>query len=237
MAYIILVGLTVVGWLQFWIFVGQVADASEGSPFGGGTMWEPIIQYYILSIFPVISVIVAVPVLTMRLFSEEQRTGTLEVLMTAPVNEWPVVLSKFLAAFRFFLLAFYPWGLFLIALRVEGGEEFDYRPLLSFFIALAVTGAGFIAMGVFFSSLTRNQVAAAILTFMAMMVLTGVYWIKSRLPQEGTWNNVLTYGSYIDLWIQSVRGMLAPRYLLFHLSAAVFWLFLTKKVLEARKWS
>jgi ABC-type transport system involved in multi-copper enzyme maturation permease subunit len=233
-AYIVLFSITVVAWWRFWDFVYDIADRSQ---MGGSGMLEPIVGQYFLHFFPVIAVVVVVPMLTMRLFSEERRTGTLEVLLTAPVSEWSVVMSKFLAALRFYLFAWYPWALFMLALRVGSGEEFDVRPLLSFFIALAVTGAGFLAMGEFFSSLTRNQIAAFMLTFMGMIVLTGVFWFKIRLSQESTWGVVLNYISYIDLWIMSVTGSLAPRYLVVYLSAAVFWLFLTTKVLDARKWS
>jgi ABC-type transport system involved in multi-copper enzyme maturation permease subunit len=176
----------------------------------------------------------------MRLLSEEQRTGTLEVLLTAPVNEWSLVLSKFFAALRFFLLVWYPWGLYLVALRVEGGEEFDYRPLLSFAIALTITGALFVAMGLFFSAVTRSQIAAAILTVMGMFVLFGVYlikfYIRGAMSPETAWTTVLTYVSFLDLWQEALQGNVVPRMYLFHLSACVFWLFLTVKVLEARKW-
>src|SRR5437879_3140322 len=132
---------------------------------------EPIIRFYFIAWWPVITTIFIVPVLTMRLLSEEQRTGTLEVLFTAPVGETVVVLSKFLASWIFFMLTWVPWGLFLVALRVEGGQPFEYRPLLSFYIAMACSGAAFLAMGLFFSSLTRNQIVSAILTFVGMLSL------------------------------------------------------------------
>jgi ABC-2 type transport system permease protein len=87
---------------------------------------EPILVDYVIGWFPIIATIFVVPVLTMRLLSEENKTGTLEVLFTAPVTETSVVLSKFLATFVVFLLAWLPTGLYLIALRVEGGQEFEY---------------------------------------------------------------------------------------------------------------
>jgi hypothetical protein len=232
-AYIVLFGIIVVGWLMFWDFVREIQIRSELNQ----PMFEPIIGRYIFGLFPVICVIFMVPVLTMRLLSEEQRSGTLEVLLTAPVDETSVVLSKFFAALIFFLVAWIPWGLFLVALRVLGGQAFDYRPFLSFAIVLVFTGAGFLSMGLFFSSLTRNQIASAILTFMCMVALTAVLFIKGNLEPGSYWNEVLTYISYVDLWWNSVSGTLAPRYLLFYLSAAIFWLFLTVKVLESRKWS
>ncbi len=237
-AYIVWIGFTVIAWQLFSNFIYEFLWQAEGVRGVGSPIprEEPIIAYYIIAWFPIICVIFVVPVLTMRLLSEEQRTGTMEVMLTAPLGEVAVVLSKFLAVFIFYMLIWAPWGIFLISLRAEGGQPFDYRPLLSFFIALATTGAGFLSMGLFFSSLTRNQVAAAILTFVGMLLLTFCFFSQQHLPMDDVRRTVLNHVSYIDLWINSLRGKLAPRDLVYHLSAAVFWLFLTVKVLESRKW-
>jgi ABC-type transport system involved in multi-copper enzyme maturation permease subunit len=234
-AYIVFFAVTVVGGLSYFNFVRDIVQSQILDPEGRG-LPEPIVQWYVFSLLPVMAVICVVPIITMRLLSEEQRTGTLEMVLTAPVNEWTVVLSKFLAALRFFLLLWYPWALYLVALRVEGGEEFDYRPLLSFALALLVTGAHFVALGLFFSSLTRNQMIAAVLTFMGMFLQLGFYILR-RMAGEGTaWHTVLGYISFLDLWGESLQGIVVPRLFVFHVSAAVFWLFLTVRVLEARKW-
>jgi len=173
----------------------------------------------------------------MRLVSEEKRTGTLEVLLTAPVNEWQIVLSKFLAGLRVFLLCFYIWGVFFVALRVEGGQPFDYRPIITFLIALACMGSGFIAMGLFFSCVTRHQILAAVFTFVVMLTLT-IMFIAVQSFSDVTWlPTVVSYVSYVDLWISSARGTITPRLLVLNLSLAAFWLYLSMKVLEARKWS
>jgi ABC-2 type transport system permease protein len=227
-AYLVFLGVTLVGFLMFWNFMQLLTDPRR-------TNWEPIVRDYILAFIPVVTVLFIVPVLTMRLLSEEKRSGTLEVLLTAPVNEWAVVVSKFLATLVFYLLALLPWGLYLVALRIMGGEPFDYRPVLSFFFALAFTGAGFLAVGMFFSSVTRNQIIAAVMTFAAMIAFTVMsrFFIRIGPP----WGDVLSYISYLDLWLLSLEGIFAPRYLLFHLSLAIFFLFMTTKILEARKWS
>ena len=238
LAYIVLFGFTVIAWQLFASFVYEALWRPEGLRGVGSPVQqiEPIISSYILNWFPIICVIFVVPVLTMRLLSEEQRTGTMEVMLTAPLGEGTVVLAKFLAAFIFFMLVWLPWGIFLVSLRVEGGQPFDYRPLLSFFVALAFTGAGFVSMGLFFSSLSRNQVAAAILTFIGMLFLTWFFFNKRTLPPDDYRRIILTHMSYIDLWFGAMEGRLVPRDLFYHLSAAVFWLFLTVKVLESRKW-
>jgi ABC-type transport system involved in multi-copper enzyme maturation permease subunit len=242
LAYIVLFGIIVVAWMVFLRFVNSYLWLYE--PIAGRSQvvqrLEPILTNYIVDLTPVMCATFIVPVLTMRLLSEEQRTGTMEVMLTAPLDEITVVMSKFLAAFVFFMLLWLPFGLNLVALRVEGGNEFDYRPILSFFIALACSGAGFLSMGLFFSSLTRNQLTAAVLTFVGMLFLLFVFLLKFVFGDEGgqtnVWTMILNHVSYIDLWYKSLKGQLPLRDLIFHLSAAVFWLFLTVKVLESRKW-
>jgi ABC-type transport system involved in multi-copper enzyme maturation permease subunit len=229
-AYVVLIGIALLGWLCFNQFLHGLLVRQNG------TTLEPVSFHFTTNWFQIFSVVLVVPLLTMRLLSEERRTGSLEVLLTAPVNETSVVMSKFFAALRIFLLAWYSWGVFMVALRIEGGQEFDYRPLLTFMLALLFMGAGWLAMGLFFSSLTRNQIAAAIITVVAMIALTLLFFLKPT-DENSTWHGILTYVSFVDLWINSSLGQISPRHLLFHLSFAVFFLFLTVKVLEARKWA
>jgi ABC-2 type transport system permease protein len=238
-AYLVLVGMTLLAWYCFWQFVLRIAVTSiPNSPFR--PMFEPIVAQYFFELIPVIVQIFVVPVVTMRLLAEEQRSGTLEVLLTAPVNETTVVVSKFIGAWAFYLLTWAPWWLALIALSSPflGDTDFDYRPLLSFNLAMLAVSAGFIAMGEFFSALTNNQIIAAVLTFVGMIGHLAAYLIKWRadLTPGSTWYEVLTYVSYLDLWLNALEGVFAPRYLIFHLSVMVFFLYLTVKVLEARKW-
>ena len=238
MAYLLIIGMTLVGWFQFLQFVNLVRD---NSLIGGGMpdqrgLPEPIVMFMFLDFVPVIALIFLPPLITMRLLSEEQRSGTLEVLLTAPVNEASVVLSKFLAALVFFFVSLLPWALFLVAFRVMGQEPFDYRPLLSFFVALLATGAGFLAAGLFFSSITRNQMIAGVLSFALLLLLTGNFFLKRAINIPSPFNEILTYSSHLDLWISALEGQFAPRLLMFHVSMAVFFLFVTTKVLESRRW-
>ncbi|MGF1577982.1 MAG: ABC transporter permease [Gemmataceae bacterium] len=237
-AYFVLIGFAIFGGFSFVSFVSAITDPRVGA------IREPIIVYYMFGYVSITSLVLLVPVITMRQLSEEQRLGTMEVLLTAPVTETMIVLSKFFAAWRFYLLAWYPWGLYLVALRVEGGAPFDYRPVLSFALALAITGAAFVAMGIFFSSVTKNQVVAAVLSLLGMLFPIFLYLLKGTIasnPLTGTsgssaWTTFLTYVNFVDLWDQALMGRVAPRFYLFYISSAVFWLFLTIKVLESRKW-
>lgn len=231
--FVLFVSTVVAGILYFLVFASIFDDTLSRRQT---SVAEPIVSAYLGNAIPVIIQMLVVPVLTMRLLSEEKRSGTLEMLLTAPVNEISVVLAKFLAVWIFWLVTWLPYFLFLVGLRVVGGEEFDYRPLLAFALALAATGAGFLAMGIFFSSITRNQVIAAVLTFVGMMVHLSMFMFQGVFEQNSTWREVLSYASFFDLWRMYLNGNFAPRFLIFHVSAMVFFLFLSVKVLEARKW-
>jgi ABC-type transport system involved in multi-copper enzyme maturation permease subunit len=124
-----------------------------------------------------------------------------------------------------------------VALWGYGGKTFDYLPLLAWFLVLVVSGAGFISMGLFFSSLTRNQLMAAVMSFVGMLLFVAFFLIKEYLLSRGTvWREVLGRVSFVDVWLNSLEGKLGITDLIYHLSVTVFWLFLTVKVLESRKW-
>jgi ABC-type transport system involved in multi-copper enzyme maturation permease subunit len=240
-AYLVLFGFVFFHGFSFAMFVTSLVRSQGPVP-------EPIVEGYLGQWWQIIFLIFLVPILTMRLLSEERRSGTLEVLLTAPVQEWQVVLSKFLASWLMFLIMWAPFFLYLIALRLanqgpEDKRDFDAAPLLGFALSLLVTGAGFVSIGLFFSSLTRDQITSGVLTFVVMLFLTLVFLLRRFFLQdtpEGTpnaWGVVLRHISYIDLWFESLRGQVMLRWMLFPFSLAVFFLFLSVKVLEARKWT
>src|SRR5439155_7970963 len=110
-AYIVILSLTLVAGFLFNLFLTQIIDQSQP---GGTPLVEPVIRFYIIDWFPIICVTLVVPALTMRLLSEERRSGTLEMLLTAPLGEGAIVVSKFVAALVLFLVVWLPWGLFLV---------------------------------------------------------------------------------------------------------------------------
>ena len=145
--------------------------------------------------------------------------------------------AKFFAALITFLMMWLPFGLFMLAIPLSGGAPFDYRPILSFAIALTATGAAFVSGGLFFSSLTRNQVASGVLTGVYMMFLTFTLFPRRQQPTQrrATGKGSLpAHMSYLGLWLESLDGILRLKYILFYLSMTVFFLFLSVKVLESR---
>lgn len=233
--YLVLFGMVLMQWLSYLFFVSTLIGRSAG---GRGAVPEPIVQFYFIAIFPVFALIIIVPILTMRLFSEEKRTGTLEVLLTAPVSEWLVVVSKFASTWLFFMACWVPSSLFLLALKMEGGQSFDYRPLLGFYLALAATGAAFVAIGLLISALTNNQIVAAVLTAGVMTFFIACFLIRNMELGLGTMaQTFLTKFAFLDLWMEALGGQLPIRDVILWASMAVFFLFLSIKVLETRRWS
>lgn len=232
-AYLVLLGVGFTSAIGYGILILEMT----GTP--GRAMLEPIVgQYWAAVMGAAFVVVMLVPAITMRLFSEEKRTGTLEVLLTAPVSEWSVVLSKFLGAWFFYMIVWIPMGLYLIGLRATG-PTFDYRPMLSYYLCQAVCGAGFVAMGLFFSSLTRNQIIAAVLSFAGTFGLLLTVILKS-IPATDAWMPVKAVASRLDFltaWQQALAGQISLPFIAVYLSLAAFWLFATVKVLEARRWA
>ena len=230
--FLVLGGMALGQWLSYLQFVGQLSD--------GRPLREPIVQGYAAGILNLFLYTVQIPILTMRLLAEEKRTGSLEVLLTAPVNESSIVIGKFIATLIFYLICWVPSGLFLIALRVEGDQPFDYRPLLGFYVGLAAQGAMFISMGLFFSSLTKNQIVAALMSFVVMLCLLFMaIWRENPLLLflPDVFMSAIGRLSFYHMWVESLSGQLPIRDVLLSISLAVFGVFLTVKVLEIRKWS
>jgi ABC-2 type transport system permease protein len=236
-AYIVLFSAGIVTAMGYYWFLNIIGIAGAEIP---QPVQEPVISRYTsLGIIGAFMTVFMVPAITMRLLSEEQRTGTMEVLLTAPVNEPVIVLSKFCASWLFFMLCWLPAGLYLVGLQSLSTEEsrFDYRPMLTFYLCAACNGAAFVALGLFFSSLTRNQIVAAVMTFAAMIFMLLTVLIEDFRDIPGGLQAVLKRFNFLGLWQESLAGQLQVQVIVFQLSVAGFWLFVTTKILEARKWS
>ena len=228
-AYVVLFCMATVSGVGYAFFLSSL--------FAQPSTLEPMLRnYWGATLGAAFGVLFLVPALTMRTLSEEKRSGTMEVLLTAPISETAIVLSKFIAALTIYMISWLPLGLYLIALRIEGGQPFDYRPIISYYLALAACGASFLAMGIFFSSLTKNQIIAAILTFAGIFVMLLTIVLKDFEGVGIGFRNVLAKIDFLSLWQSALGGQLPLSTVLVQLSLAVFWLFLTVKILEARKW-
>jgi len=180
------------------------------------------------------SILVAVPLLTMRLIAEERRTGTIETLLTLPVSESEIVLAKWLAGVLMYLALLVPFALYLPFLYFQARYYFDLGPLLSLGIGLSTMGMMFVAIGLLFSALTRNQIVAAVWTFVVlflMVVLTLLLYFYGARQQAGWAEAIRFLAVYVQVRAFG-QGQLDPRTTALHLSVCVFALYVTVKILE-----
>ncbi len=232
-AYIVLFAMVLVSGILFYLFLFEMAP-SQGRPQGGA--FEPILVGYFAGILHLFVLVVFIPLVTMRLFAEEKRSGSLEMLLTAPVTDAAVVWSKFVAGWLFSLLMWAPSLLFLISLRLFNPLDFEYRPILSFILVVMVTHFSFVAMGLFFSSMTSNQIVAAILTFAGMLGHLFFLFAQAFTAQESAFREFFRFAAFYTLWRDALAGNVIPRALFFHLTTGLIFLFLTQVVLASRKW-
>ncbi|MCY4626161.1 MAG: ABC transporter permease subunit, partial [Acidobacteria bacterium] len=178
-----------------------------------------------------ILVLFLLPLLSMRTVSEEIRSGTMELLLTAPITDGQIVFGKFLAAFALYGGMLALTGLHLGVLFWFSQPE--VAPVLAAYLGLLLLGAGLLALGLFFSSLTRNQIVAGLLTFGALLVLWLVEFAGARGGELG---RILAYLSVTGHMEGFARGVITTRDLVFYLSFAAFWLFLARESVRSRRW-
>ncbi len=179
------------------------------------------------------------PLLTMRLFAEERSTGTLEVLMTAPLHDWQVVLSKYLACFALYVVLWLPTLAYLpVILNAETPQgRIDPMPLVSSYLGLILAGAMFLALGLFVSSLVRSQMVAALLSlFLSLGFIVAGIWRPEMDTGSMLYKVLFFFSVPLHFYKDFSRGLVDTRHLVLYASVALFCLFLTVRSLESRRW-
>ena len=175
------------------------------------------------------------PGITMRLLAEEQRMGTMELMLTAPVREWELVLGKWLAAFAFMALVTFFTGFYFLIANAYTSPGLDRGAILAAYTGFLLMTAAILAIGVFTSSLFANQIAA----FFATMGVSLVLWLVGFLIQNQT-GLAADIVNYIDLsshfYNNFYSGVVDLADVVYFVSAAALFLFLTTRVVESRRW-
>jgi len=177
--------------------------------------------------------ILAIPLMTMRMISEEYANGTIETLMTAPISDTEVVLGKFFGAMLFFLALVASTVVYAIVLSCYG--DLDIKVLCYGYLGLVLLGALYASIGLFASSLTRHQLIAAVLGMAIIGLLTYAMDFLAGL-QSGTWRLVIGYLNVLNHFQDFSRGIFDTRAIIFFLSTTLFFLFLSVKVMESKRW-
>ncbi len=179
-----------------------------------------------------IILLLMIPLLTMRLFSEEKKMKTDELLYTSPISINQIILGKYFASLFVLLVMLLLTGILSLLTFAYGNPEL--KPILIGYLGLFLMGAAFMAVGIFFSSVTENQIVAAVLTFGSLLLFWILNWASSSAG--GIWREILNYVSFFQHFDDMTKGILDTTDLVYYISFIFLGLFLTHSVIQSRKW-
>jgi len=179
-----------------------------------------------------ILILFLLPMVTMRAYSEEKRSGTIELLLTSPLTDFQIVLGKFLGAMALYgaMLAV---TLFHFAVLFVYGKP-EWKPIVTSYLGLLLFGGCFVSVGLFISSLSKNQIVAGAVTFSVFLLLWVITWIGSFTGPTG--DKLTAYLSIVDHFDDFTKGVIDTTHLIYYLSFITFGLFLTAKSVDSERW-
>jgi ABC-2 type transport system permease protein len=229
LAWVLIVVFLIVQGMHFFLLVDHFARQADAT--GDET---PLSAFFGNTVLLYLVVFVLVPPMTMRLFAEERRSGTIETLMTAPVSSAAVVLAKYTAALTTYVAMWLPTVLYLVILGRTG--SLDWRAAASAYLGVLLVGAAYLALGCCASALTRSQFLAMIWTALVLLVLF-ILGIGEFVTREGsTMHDVC---SYVSVWAHMndfASGLVDSRRLVFYGTLIVLPLFVTTRAVDAWRW-
>ncbi|HKT79848.1 MAG TPA: ABC transporter permease [Vicinamibacterales bacterium] len=179
-----------------------------------------------------ILVLFVLPGVTMRTYSEEKRSGTIELLLTSPLTDFEIIMGKFLGAMALYSIMLMVTWIHIGMLYLYGSPE--WKPLVVAYLGLLLLGGCFIAIGLFISSLTRNQVISFMVTFSIFLLLWVISW--SANSAGPTTSEIIRYVSIVDQFDDFGKGVLDTTHLVYYVSFITFGLFLTAKSVDSERW-
>src|SRR5687767_10453 len=172
------------------------------------------------------------PLITMRTYSEEKRSGTIELLLTSPLTDLQIVLGKFLGAVALYALMLVVTWIHMGILFIYGNPE--WKPIIAGYLGLLLMGSSFISVGLLISSLTKNQIVAGMVTFAVLLLLWTVNWMSES--SGPTMQKVLSALSITDRFDDFSKGIIAVSHVVYYVSFITFGLFLTAKSVDSERW-
>lgn len=172
------------------------------------------------------------PVITMRLMAEENKTGTIEPLMTAPVTDFEVVFGKFLAAWALYNVMIAPTTFYIAFLALVGNP--DYGAIIASYIGLILMGGLFVSIGLLVSAVTKNQIVAAVIGIVALLILLVIGLASAG--NEGWLYSTLKYIGTYDHWETFTKGIVDTRDVVYYISFTALLLFIVVRIVESRRW-
>ena len=233
-AYVLLIMFALIfGWF-FWNMLGAFVFYSMASQMRGEMMPMNINEQIIRQLLGNMNVVglFFIPVITMRLFAEEKRNGTIELLATSPIRDVEVIFGKWLAA-----VALYAAMLLLTGLNIAFVFKYgnpDWKPLAVGYLGLLLQAAALLAIGTFISSLTKNQIIAGAATFGVCLLVFVLGWASGY--ETSTWAEVLSYMSVTTHMESFAKGVLDSKDAIYYVTVIFLGLFLTARSLESLRW-
>lgn len=228
--YIIIAAVTLLIGLSFEVLLTNLG--TDPTPM-------PVTEMFYGTYFFWLIVLVAGPVVTMRLFALEKSAGTYETLMTTPVSDFEVVAAKFSAALAFYLVMWLP----LLACLCFVGHftsqpgALDAGTVGGTYLGIFLVGCLFLSLGCFASSISRTQMTAAIISFVLGVTLFSLGFLAEQIPVTAQWQtSVLSYFGLFGQMRDFARGVVDTRAVVFYLSLTLVFLFLTLRAVESRRW-
>lgn len=173
-----------------------------------------------------------IPMITMRLFAEEKRSGTMELLMTSPVRDIEIIIGKWLGALIMYLSVIGLSALNILSLFAYGKP--DWKPILVAYLGLILQGGCLLAIGTFISTTTKNQIIAGGATFAVCLLLWVLDWVSSY--EQAAWAKVVSYCSVLTHFEPFSKGIIDTKDVIFYLSMIFLGLFLTARSMESLRW-
>jgi len=207
-------------------------QSMQGPQMGGGPM--NVNQQMIRGVFDnsMVIFLFVVPLITMRAYAEEKRSGTIELLMTSPITDFQIVVGKFLGAMSLYGAMLGVTLIHIAVLFAYGNPE--WKPILTGYLGLVLLGGCFVSVGLFFSSLTKNQIVAGMFTFVVLLLLWVISWIGNFTgPTVERLTSYLSLTSHVDDFL---RGVIDSQHIVYYLSFITFGLFLTAKAVDSERW-
>jgi ABC-2 type transport system permease protein len=233
-AYILLAFFAIIFGFFFWNAVGYFVFIGVEAQMRGQMFPMNINEEVIRPLVSNASVIglFLIPMITMRLFAEEKRTGTIELLATSPVRDGEIIFGKWLAA-----VILYAGILLLSALDLTWLFKYgtpDWKPVAIAYLGLLLQAGALLAIGTFISTLTRNQIIAGAATFGVCLLLWVLEWVSGY--ESATWARVLAYMSVLTHFESFAKGLISIKDVVFYVTLIYLGLFLTARSMESLRW-
>jgi ABC-2 type transport system permease protein len=221
------------GWFYANILLYFVRQSMQMSQFGGPQALN-VNQVMIRPLLQNVSILIlfTMPMVTMRTYAEEKRSGTMELLLTSPLTDFQILMGKFLGALALYLVMLAVTLIHIGILFIFGRPE--WKEIATAYLGLLLMGGCFIALGMFISSLTTNQIVAAIVTFFVFLFLWVINWIGSF--SNPVIDSIVNYVSIVEQWDDFGKGVIDTSHLIYYGCFITFGLFLTYKSVDSERW-